>query len=76
MKLTSSLLPAVLLLTLIEFSSASLQSAAVNLGTIAYVRGGAEIRLVEPDADLWLMRLDGSDMRLLVKNGSGPSWGR
>ena len=26
--------------------------------------------------DLWVMRLDGGDMRLLVKNGSAPSWGR
>lgn len=28
------------------------------------------------DADLWVMRTDGSDMRLLVKNGSSPSWGQ
>jgi hypothetical protein len=27
-------------------------------------------------SDLWVMRRDGSSMRLLVKNGSGPSWGR
>ncbi|HEX8921756.1 MAG TPA: hypothetical protein VF766_09775 [Pyrinomonadaceae bacterium] len=26
--------------------------------------------------DLWVMQLDGKDMRLLVKNGSSPSWGR
>jgi TolB protein len=25
--------------------------------------------------DLWVMQLDGKNMRLLVKNGSGPSWG-
>ncbi|HYE54293.1 MAG TPA: hypothetical protein VD996_05595, partial [Chitinophagaceae bacterium] len=25
--------------------------------------------------DLWVMRLDGSQPRLLVKNGSGPAWG-
>jgi dipeptidyl aminopeptidase/acylaminoacyl peptidase len=25
-------------------------------------------------ADLWLMRLDGSDMQLLVENGARPSW--
>lgn len=24
--------------------------------------------------DLWVMQLDGKNMRLLVKNGSGPSW--
>ena len=28
------------------------------------------------NADLWVMQLNGRDMRLLVKNGSGPSWGR
>ena len=28
------------------------------------------------NADLWVMQLDGRDMRLLVRNGSGPSWGR
>jgi hypothetical protein len=27
-------------------------------------------------SDLWVMRRDGSSIRLLVKNGSGPSWGR
>ena len=26
--------------------------------------------------DLWVMRLDGRDMRLLVRDGSSPSWGR
>src|SRR5436309_398734 len=49
MKLTSSLLPAVLLLTLTQSTPAGHQPGAVNRGTIAYVRGGAEIRLVEPD---------------------------
>lgn len=28
------------------------------------------------NADLWVMQLDGKDMRLLVQNGSSPSWGR
>ena len=28
------------------------------------------------DVDLWIIRLDGSKDRLLVKNGLGPSWGR
>ncbi len=27
-------------------------------------------------SDLWIMRRDGRDARLLVRNGSGPSWGR
>ncbi len=27
-------------------------------------------------SDLWIVRRDGRDARLLVKNGSGPSWGR
>src|SRR5947209_17233152 len=51
MKRTSCLLLTILLLTLIEFSPAGHQSvtAAVNRGTIAYVRGGAEIHLIEPD---------------------------
>ena len=26
--------------------------------------------------DLWVMRIDGRDMRLLVRNASSPSWGR
>jgi hypothetical protein len=26
--------------------------------------------------DLWVMRIDGKDMRLLVRNASSPSWGR
>lgn len=30
----------------------------------------------DPHPDLWVMQIDGRDMRLLVKNGSGPSWGR
>jgi Tol biopolymer transport system component len=25
--------------------------------------------------ELWVMRLDGSDLRLLVKNGQAPAWG-
>jgi TolB protein len=50
MKLASCLLPVIFLLTLTEFSTASRQpAAAVNQGTIAYVRGGAEIHLIEPD---------------------------
>jgi TolB protein len=48
MKLTSFLLSAFLVLTLTGFTSARHQSA-VNRGTIAYIRGGSEIRLVEPD---------------------------
>jgi Tol biopolymer transport system component len=27
-------------------------------------------------SDLWVMRLDGRDARLLVRDGSGPSWSR
>lgn len=57
MKLTSSLLSFVLLLTLAEFTFARHQPGAarqagaadINRGTIAYVRGGAEIHLIEPD---------------------------
>jgi hypothetical protein len=49
MKLKSSLFPAVLLLTLTCFPSVGRQPAAAGRGTIAYVRGGAEIRLIEPD---------------------------
>ncbi|CAN5588518.1 hypothetical protein BH24ACI2_BH24ACI2_06960 [soil metagenome] len=26
--------------------------------------------------DLWLVRTDGKDLRLLVKNGRNPSWGK
>ncbi|HZT58602.1 MAG TPA: hypothetical protein VFA21_08260 [Pyrinomonadaceae bacterium] len=123
MKRKSCLLLVILLLTLAGFSQLSHQSvaAAASRGTIAYVRGGAEIRLVEPDGtndrrvwtlprpelaatmgvtgvawrpdgqsvvferarqfddrhpDLWVMRLDGGDARLLVKDGSSPSWSR
>jgi TolB protein len=52
MKRTSCLLLVILLLTLFEVSPAGhkrVAAAAANRGTIAYVRGGAEIRLVEPD---------------------------
>jgi hypothetical protein len=28
------------------------------------------------EPELWLMRADGKDLRLLVKNGHGPSWSR
>ena len=28
------------------------------------------------NSNLWVMRADGRDQRLLVKNGSGPSWGK
>src|ERR1051326_9075888 len=52
MKRTSCLLLVILLLTLFEVSPAGhkrVAAAAANRGTIAYVHGGAEIRLVEPD---------------------------
>src|SRR5947209_15700728 len=54
MKRTSCLLLTILLLTLIEFSPAGHQSvtAAPRRGTIAYIRGGAEIHLIEPDGSL------------------------
>lgn len=52
MKRTLFLMSAILLLTIIEFSLHGYQSvtAAVNRGTIAYIRGGAEIHLIEPDS--------------------------
>lgn len=51
MKRALSLLSAVLLLTLIAFARGGSQAskAAVSRGTIAYIRGGAEIHLIEPD---------------------------
>jgi WD40-like Beta Propeller Repeat len=30
----------------------------------------------DQESDLWIARIDGSDMRLLVRNGFEPSWGR
>ncbi len=30
---------------------------------------------LEKTTDLWVMRIDGSDMRLLVRNGGAPAWG-
>ena len=31
--------------------------------------------LLDRNPDLWVIRLDGKDMRLLVGNGASPSWG-
>jgi TolB protein len=36
----------------------------------------AKARDEDSPADLWIMREDGSEMRLLVRNGLSPSWGR
>ncbi|TMI90957.1 MAG: hypothetical protein E6H08_14095 [Bacteroidetes bacterium] len=30
----------------------------------------------DKDVDLWIMKMDGSGEKLLVKNGSSPSWSR
>jgi TolB protein len=36
----------------------------------------AKSREDDSGADLWICRTDGSDLRLLVRNGESPSWGR
>ncbi|GAC1428814.1 MAG: hypothetical protein NVSMB6_28460 [Burkholderiaceae bacterium] len=32
-------------------------------------------KMADKKTDLWIMRTDGSDMRLLVHNGAAPAWG-
>ena len=48
-------------------------SVAPDGGSVVFERAA---QFNDRNPDLWVMQLDGRDMRPLVKNGSGPSWGR
>jgi hypothetical protein len=61
-------------LTRLEKEFARVFSVSPDGKWVVFERG----RAIDEDspADLWIMRVDGSDMRLLVRNGLRPSWGR
>jgi hypothetical protein len=43
---------------------------------IVFEKASSEAGLEEGDTDLWIVNIDGSELRLLVENAGSPAWGK